>query len=242
VLELGLPNKLIATKLSLSENTVEAYIYDSHGRMENPGFLDYRIPVASDLPMIEPVMVEVANPNHPYGAKGVAEVNICPPMAAIANAIDRAVGVLPRLTTSYCKNASDPRKIEAAYCSPRGDAHIRPNATIAIPQCRADKRTNIQVGMTSMAPSRKLCHPQCSVVDRRLAARCMTRCRLPTKCNGSIPIAVKASPTSRESASSFATATNGLSPKIRVSMIFPFFSPANQSRSGLRGRVEGCWL
>ena len=70
----------------------EEYIYDSKGRLENPGFLDYRIPVASDLPMIEPVMVEVPNPGHPYGAKGVAEVNICPPMAAIANAIERAVG------------------------------------------------------------------------------------------------------------------------------------------------------
>jgi CO/xanthine dehydrogenase Mo-binding subunit len=70
----------------------EEYIYDSKGRLENPGFLDYRIPVASDLPMIEPVLVEVPNPGHPYGAKGVAEVNICPPMAAIANAIQRAVG------------------------------------------------------------------------------------------------------------------------------------------------------
>jgi CO/xanthine dehydrogenase Mo-binding subunit len=70
----------------------EEYIYDSKGRMENAGFLDYRIPVASDLPMIEPVVVEVPNPGHPYGAKGVAEVNICPPMAAIANAIERATG------------------------------------------------------------------------------------------------------------------------------------------------------
>ena len=70
----------------------EEYIYDSRGHMENPGFLDYRIPVASDLPMIETVLVEVPNPGHPYGAKGVAEVNICPPMAAIANAIERAVG------------------------------------------------------------------------------------------------------------------------------------------------------
>ncbi len=70
----------------------EEYIYNSGGHMENPGFLDYRIPVASDLPMIEPVLVEVPNPNHPYGAKGAAEVNICPPMAAIANAIDHAVG------------------------------------------------------------------------------------------------------------------------------------------------------
>jgi CO/xanthine dehydrogenase Mo-binding subunit len=70
----------------------EEYIYDAKGHMENPGFLDYRIPVASDLPMIEPVLIEVPNPGHPYGAKGVAEVNICPPMAAIANAIARAVG------------------------------------------------------------------------------------------------------------------------------------------------------
>jgi CO/xanthine dehydrogenase Mo-binding subunit len=70
----------------------EEYIYDSRGHLENPGFLDYRIPVASDLPMIEPILVEVPNPGHPYGAKGVAEVNICPPMAAIANAIERAVG------------------------------------------------------------------------------------------------------------------------------------------------------
>jgi len=74
----------------------EEYIYDKKGHLENPGFLDYRIPVASDLPMIEAVLVEVPNPGHPYGAKGVAEVNICPPMAAIANAIQRAVG--PRMT------------------------------------------------------------------------------------------------------------------------------------------------
>jgi len=70
----------------------EEYIYTPQGRLDNPGFLDYRIPVASDLPMIEAVLVEVPNPSHPYGAKGVGEVNIVPPMAAIANAIDRAIG------------------------------------------------------------------------------------------------------------------------------------------------------
>jgi CO/xanthine dehydrogenase Mo-binding subunit len=43
----------------------EEYIYDSRGHMENPGFLDYRIPVSSDLPMIEPIMIEVPNPGHP---------------------------------------------------------------------------------------------------------------------------------------------------------------------------------
>jgi CO/xanthine dehydrogenase Mo-binding subunit len=76
--------------------------------MENPGFLDYRIPVSSDLPMIEPVMIEVPNPGHPYGAKGAAEVNICPPMAAIANAIERAVGT--RLT----ELPMSPPKVRAA--------------------------------------------------------------------------------------------------------------------------------
>jgi CO/xanthine dehydrogenase Mo-binding subunit len=86
----------------------EEYIYNSKGLMENAGFLDYRIPVSSDLPMIEPVMVEVANPNHPYGAKGAAEVNICPPMAAIANAIERAVGT--RLT----ELPMSPPKVRAA--------------------------------------------------------------------------------------------------------------------------------
>ena len=55
--------------------------------MENAGFLDYRVPVASDVPMIEAVLVEVPNPRHPFGARGVGEVPIIPPMAAIANAI-----------------------------------------------------------------------------------------------------------------------------------------------------------
>jgi CO/xanthine dehydrogenase Mo-binding subunit len=70
----------------------EEYIYDKNGRLENAGFLDYRIPVASDLPNIDTIIVEVPNPNHPYGVKGVAEANIVPPMAAIANAVYRATG------------------------------------------------------------------------------------------------------------------------------------------------------
>jgi CO/xanthine dehydrogenase Mo-binding subunit len=70
----------------------EEYIYNDKGLLDNPGFLDYRCPVASDLPMIDTIMVEVPNPVHPYGAKGVGEANICPPMAAIANAINQAIG------------------------------------------------------------------------------------------------------------------------------------------------------
>jgi CO/xanthine dehydrogenase Mo-binding subunit len=71
----------------------EEYIYDQDGRLENPGFLDYRVPVASDMPMIDTVMVEVPNPRHPFGARGVGEVPIVPPMAAVANAIADATGV-----------------------------------------------------------------------------------------------------------------------------------------------------
>jgi len=71
----------------------EEYIYNDKGQMENPGFLDYRCPVASDLPMIEAVLVEVPNPRHPFGVRGVGEVPIIPPMAAIANAIRAATDV-----------------------------------------------------------------------------------------------------------------------------------------------------
>jgi CO/xanthine dehydrogenase Mo-binding subunit len=71
----------------------EEYIFDGEGRMENAGFLDYRVPVASDLPMIDTVMIEVPNPRHPFGAKGVGEAPIVPPLAAVANAVRRATGV-----------------------------------------------------------------------------------------------------------------------------------------------------
>ncbi|HZT88294.1 MAG TPA: xanthine dehydrogenase family protein molybdopterin-binding subunit [Stellaceae bacterium] len=74
----------------------EEYIYDKDGRLDNAGFLDYRIPVASDMPMIEPVMIEVPNPRHPFGARGVGEVPIVPPMAAVANAIADATGMRMR--------------------------------------------------------------------------------------------------------------------------------------------------
>ncbi|MEM8790205.1 MAG: xanthine dehydrogenase family protein molybdopterin-binding subunit [Pseudomonadota bacterium] len=71
----------------------EEYIYGEDGRLQNAGFLDYRIPVASDLPMIDTEIVEVPNPGHPYGVRGVGETSIVPPLAAIANAVSRAAGV-----------------------------------------------------------------------------------------------------------------------------------------------------
>ena len=90
----------------------EEYIYDKQGRLDNLGFLDYRVPVASDLPMIDPMIVEVPNPRHPFGVRGVGDVPIVPPMAAVANAINDAIGVRmrdlpmspPRLRAAIDKN------------------------------------------------------------------------------------------------------------------------------------------
>ncbi|MDA0301746.1 MAG: xanthine dehydrogenase family protein molybdopterin-binding subunit [Chloroflexi bacterium] len=71
----------------------EEYVYDDQGRMRNASFLDYRMPVANDLPMIDVQMVEVPNPGHPFGVRGVGEVPIVPPQAAIRNALHDAIGI-----------------------------------------------------------------------------------------------------------------------------------------------------
>ena len=71
----------------------EEYYFDDDGRMMNSSFLDYRMPVSLDVPMIDTVIIEVANPGHPYGVRGVGEACIVPPMAAISNAISNAIGV-----------------------------------------------------------------------------------------------------------------------------------------------------
>lgn len=74
----------------------EEYFYDEQGSMRNATFLDYRMPTTYDVPMIDTIIVEVPDPAHPYGVRGVGEVPICPPPAAIANAIRAAVGVRMR--------------------------------------------------------------------------------------------------------------------------------------------------
>ncbi len=91
----------------------EEYYYDENGIMRNTGFLDYRMPTCLDLPMIETILVEVPNPGHPIGIRGVGEVPIVPPPAAIANAIYRAVGVrmteLPMSPAKVCKAMAEKR-------------------------------------------------------------------------------------------------------------------------------------
>ena len=68
----------------------EEYYFSDNGQMMNSSFLDYRMPTSLDLPMIDTVIVEVANPGHPYGVRGVGEVPIVPPLAAVANAVGHA--------------------------------------------------------------------------------------------------------------------------------------------------------
>jgi CO/xanthine dehydrogenase Mo-binding subunit len=71
----------------------EEYFWSPEGRMVNNSFLDYRMPTTLDVPMIDTVLVEVPNPGHPYGIRGVGEVPIVGPMPAIAAAIEDAVGI-----------------------------------------------------------------------------------------------------------------------------------------------------
>ncbi len=71
----------------------EEYVYGANGRLQNAAFLDYRIPVCSDLPMIDTQILEIPNPHHPYGVRGVGETSIVPPLGAIGNAISHAAGV-----------------------------------------------------------------------------------------------------------------------------------------------------
>ena len=79
----------------------EEYVWDESGTMLNSSLLDYRMPTALDLPMIDTVIVEIPNPGHPFGVRGAGEVPLVPPQAALANAIYRAIGVrLRRLPMS----------------------------------------------------------------------------------------------------------------------------------------------
>lgn len=97
----------------------EEYFYSDKGHMLNSSFLDYRMPTMLDVPMIDTVIVEVANPTHPYGVRGVGETPIIPPLAAIANAVYRAIGErvneLPMspgrvLATLWAKNSNGSAK------------------------------------------------------------------------------------------------------------------------------------
>ena len=92
----------------------EEYVYDTDGILRNASLLDYRMPTTLDVPMIETVIVEVPNPGHPFGVRGVGEVPIVPPPAAIANAIRDATGIYMR------DLPMSPRKVQLAIAEQNG--------------------------------------------------------------------------------------------------------------------------
>lgn len=71
----------------------EEYFYNDQGIMTNASLLDYRMPTSLDLPMLDTILVEVPNPTHPFGVRGIGEPPIIPPPAAIANALYQALGI-----------------------------------------------------------------------------------------------------------------------------------------------------
>jgi CO/xanthine dehydrogenase Mo-binding subunit len=77
---------------SLGIALTEALMFDDSGRLTNPSLLDYRKLTAADLPNLETIIVEVPSPAGPFGARGVGEPPIIPAPAAIANAVNDAVG------------------------------------------------------------------------------------------------------------------------------------------------------
>jgi CO/xanthine dehydrogenase Mo-binding subunit len=97
----------------------EEYFYDDKGVLRNSGLLDYRMPTCLDLPLIETCIVEVPTPGHPLGIRGVGEVSIVPPPAAVANAIAHAVGV--RMT----ELPMSPPRLLKAVLSKRGGAEAQ---------------------------------------------------------------------------------------------------------------------
>jgi CO/xanthine dehydrogenase Mo-binding subunit len=70
----------------------EELLHDDQGQVCNPSLLDYRMPTATDVPLIETVLVETPGGDGPFGAKGVGEPPMIPPVAAVANAVAAAIG------------------------------------------------------------------------------------------------------------------------------------------------------
>ena len=95
----------------------EEYVYSGEGAMMNPGFLDYRMPTALDMPNLDLIIVEVPNPGHPYGVRGVGETPIVPPLGALHNALSRALNVRLRALPM-----SPPRVVAALQASGQAQA------------------------------------------------------------------------------------------------------------------------
>ena len=153
----------------------EEYFYDEDGVMRNSSLLDYRMPTALDTPMIDAVLVEVPNPGHPYGVRGVGEVPIVPPLAAITNAIHDAGGRTDAEAPGLA--ARGPGRVAR-----RGD--ITAMATVFIPSLMrkmTDDRETVEVAgatLRQVVDNLDAEYPGIKAVDRRGRARCGPGCSL----------------------------------------------------------------
>src|SRR5208337_4280104 len=68
--------------------------FDEHGRLLNPSFADYKIPTALDVPgEVIPLIIETAQPDGPFGARGMGEHTMIPAAAMVADAVEDATGM-----------------------------------------------------------------------------------------------------------------------------------------------------
>ena len=68
--------------------------FDENGKILNPNFTDYKIPTSLDIPdEVVPIIVEVPQPDGPFGARGIAEHTMIPAAPIIANAVEDALGI-----------------------------------------------------------------------------------------------------------------------------------------------------
>jgi CO/xanthine dehydrogenase Mo-binding subunit len=68
--------------------------FDDKGKLLNPNFRDYKIPTSLDIPgEIVPIIVEVPQPDGPYGARGIGEHTMIPIAPIVANAVADAIGI-----------------------------------------------------------------------------------------------------------------------------------------------------
>jgi CO/xanthine dehydrogenase Mo-binding subunit len=81
-----------AVAQGIGRSFMEDYAF-RNGIMQNPNFLDYRMPTSVDLPFIDTLLVEVKSEMEPYGVRGVGEPPMIPTTAAVANAVHSATGV-----------------------------------------------------------------------------------------------------------------------------------------------------
>jgi len=70
----------------------ENILYEG-GRLQNNSLRNYTLVTVTDMPEVEPIIVETHDPVGPYGAKGIGEPALIPMPPAVANAVEDAVGV-----------------------------------------------------------------------------------------------------------------------------------------------------